>query len=277
MALKAIHEALAEIPEGFQSLYTEKNGRWELTGIDGVKTPADVDRLQSSLTKERNDHKATKDRLGAWGDLDHADVLSKLDRLPELEAAAKGKLDETEIEAIVARRVDGVLKSKLAPVERENKTLKQHLEEAQATASSLAGEKRQRVIHDAVRRELVSMKAVPEAHEDALMLAERVLEINEDGKVVTRDNVGVTPGLEPAAWLSELQAKRPHWWPGTSGGGAGGNRGGGAGGSNPWSADGWNLTAQGAYLRAQGRERAEQMAKAAGSHVGATKPAAKKV
>lgn len=276
MTLKAIHDSLAEIPEGYRPLYTEKNGKFELTGIDGVKTQADIDRLQASLTKERNEHKATRDKLAPWGELNPEEVQAKLDLIPELEAAAKGKLDDAKIEEIVQRRLEGTLKSKIAPVERENKTLKQLLAEKEQMVSTLTGRERQRAIHDSVRKSLISRKVINEAHEDALLLADRIFEVTDEGKVVTRDNVGVTPGLEPDAWLAEIQDKRPHWFPGTSGGGAGGNRGGGSGSANPWSADGWNMTAQGAYLRQYGRERAEQMAKAAGTTVGGPRPQPRK-
>lgn len=277
MALKDIHDKVDEIPEEFRSLYTEKGGKWELTGISGVKTSADVARLQEGLTKERNEHKATKDKLAAWGDLKPEEVTAKLDLIPELEAAAKGKLDDAKVEEIVARRVEGTIKSKLAPVERENARLKAEAAEAKALAELLQGEKKQRKVHDSVRAALVASKAIPEAHEDALLLADRVFEVAEDGRTVTRDNVGVTPGLEPSAWIAEMQEKRPHWWPGSSGGGAGGSGrggGGGAGAGNPWSAAGWNMTAQGAYLRTNGRAAAEQMAKAAGTTIGGPRPAA---
>lgn len=273
MALKDVHDKVEEIPEEFRSLYTEKAGKWELTGIQGVKTSADVARLQEGLTKERNEHKATKDKLAAWGDLKPDEVTAKLDTIPELEAAAKGKLDDAKIEEIVARRVDGTIKSKLAPVERENARLKQEAAEAKKLAELLQGEKKQRRVHDDVRSALLASKVRPEAHEDALLLADRVFELSEDGKTVTRDGVGVTPGLEPAAWLSEIQSKRAHWWPGSEGGGApGSGRGGGGGGGNPWSAAGWNLTEQGAYVRKHGQAAAEQMAKAAGTTFGGPRP-----
>jgi hypothetical protein len=43
---------------------------------------------------------------------------------------------------------------------------------------------------------------------------------------------------------------------------------------NPWSRQHWNITAQGNLVRAIGIEKAAQIAKAAGSRIGATKPAA---
>ena len=61
--LELIYNSTEEIPSGFESLYTEKDGKWHLTGIKGMKTSDDVTKLQTSLRKERDDHKKTKDRL----------------------------------------------------------------------------------------------------------------------------------------------------------------------------------------------------------------------
>ncbi|MCK1346031.1 hypothetical protein ABIC03_007076 [Bradyrhizobium sp. RT6a] len=43
--------------------------------------------------------------------------------------------------------------------------------------------------------------------------------------------------------------------------------------SNPWTASNWNITRQGEVLKALGIEKAQGIAKAAGSFIGATKPA----
>ena len=105
------------------------------------------------------------------------------------------------------------------------------------------------------------------------MLGERVFEVREDdGAVVTRDNVGVTPGIKATDWLAEIQPTRAHWWAQSSGGGAGGGGGnGGSFGKNPWSKDNWSLTEQGKVATEKGMETAERMAKAVGSTIGATK------
>ena len=105
------------------------------------------------------------------------------------------------------------------------------------------------------------------------MLAERVFEVGEDGRVTTSGASGVTPGLDPAAWLLEVQPKRTHWWPASVGGGARG-KGYGSGSAwdkNPWTRQHWNLTAQGQVYAAD-PERAAQMARSAGSEIGARKP-----
>lgn len=281
--LKHQYEKQDEIPEAFRELYAEKAGRWELTGVAGIKTQADVDRISAALEKERNEHKEAKTRLGAWSELGELDSIKQtLDRVPELEAASKGKLDEAQIEQLVAKRVDGVLKSRTSPLERQVNALTKERDQFKAQVEQYSARERQRAIHDAVRKAAgpEGEKLLPAAVEDALVLAERLFEVTEDGQVVTRDGVGITPGLGAKDWLAEIRDKRPHWWPASSGGGASGSgaRGAGFGSSkdNPWSAEGWNLTAQGNYLRTHGREKAEAAAKAAGSYLGATHPAPQK-
>lgn len=266
--LKAILDSLEGVEPHFQSLYTERNGKYELTGIEGVKTQADVDRLQTALTKERNDHKTLKDRFATFGDRKPEDIISALDRIPELEAAAKGNLDEGKLNEIV----EGRIKSRLAPVERQAQTLQQQLSEANASLEMLRTKDSLRIVTDAVRGAASKLKVVDSAVEDVTLLAERLFTIDETGAVITKDNVGVTPGISADVWLTDMQAKRPHWWGPSQGGGAGGNRGGNSGVTNPWSKDAWNLTEQGRIYK-ENSGKAEQLAKAAGTTIGGPKPA----
>ena len=62
MKLKLVVEKLDEIDSKYHDLYTEKDGKYEFTGVEGIKTQADIDRLQTALTKERADHKSTKEK-----------------------------------------------------------------------------------------------------------------------------------------------------------------------------------------------------------------------
>ena len=282
MALKAVHESLDEIPDEYRTLYTEKSGKYELTGIQGVKTQADVDRLSEAIKAERAETAKVKSQLSAWGDLNHEDVLKKLDRIPELEAAAKGKLDENQIEEIVTRRVNGTIKSQLSPLERKISTLEKEREELRSSNDAWTQKDRTRKIRDTVRRELTSQKITDaEIHDDVFLWADRVFEVREDdGSIVTRDGVGVTPGLDPGGWLSEMQSRKRHWWGETVGGGSAGTNGRGVvpgfSGKNPFSAEHWNMTEQSRVYREMGRERCEQLAKAAGTTLGGQRPAAKK-
>jgi hypothetical protein len=278
MALKTVHDKIDEIPEEYRELYTEKDGKWELTGIAGIKTAGDLQRIQGSLDKEREAHKVTKGQLGEWKGLgfELEDLEQKLARIPELEAAAKGKLDETKIEELANMRAESIVRSKVTPLERQLQQTSKRLEEADSKVATFEQLEVQRKVHDSVRGALRSTKVRTEAEEDALLLADRVFQVSEDGKVETRDGVGVTPGLDPEAWLGEMQTKRPHWWPESRGGGAGGGRGGSGGlGKNPWTAENWNRTEQARIYKEKGAEMAGRMASAAGTTVSGDRPAAK--
>ncbi len=283
MAIKAVYDSIDDIPESvdnFRSYFVEKNGKHELTGIPGIKTQADVDRVKVGLEKERESHRSTKSSLEEWNNLGTvSDIQATMDRIPELEAMAESKggaLDDSQIQEAVDRRVEATIKSRLTPVERENEKLQVSLETTLESLGTYQKKEVQRNVHDSVRSALNSEKILLEFHEDALMHADRVFEIEEDGSVVTRDNVGVTPGMNPLAWLQDMQEKRPGWWPASRGGGARGSSATAFSGNNPWSPGNWNMTEQGKVLRDKGAEKAKQLAESAGSFVGAASPTVKK-
>lgn len=271
MAIKAIVDKLEDVPEQYRDLYTERNGKFEVTGVEGFRTEADVTRLSVALTKERDDHKKTKGTWSVLGERKPEEVIAALDRIPELEAAAAtGKFDEVKVNELVEKRIG----AKTGPLDRQLKTLATQLAEKDQLLSAYQLKERTRSIHDSVREAVAKTQGFQaSAMEDALMLAERMFEVNEEGKVVTKEGCGVTPGIEATVWLTEMQQKRAHWWGPSQGGGAGGNVGNGADRSvNPWSAEGWNLTEQGKIFT-QNPTRAEQMARSAGVPVyGATGP-----
>lgn len=273
MAIKAIVKTLEEVPEQYRDLYTERNGQFEMTGVEGMKTEADVTRLSSALDKERKDHKAVKDKFSVFGDRTPEQIVEILDRVPELEAAAAGKIDENKINQMVETRIG----SKTAPLQRQIQQLQTQVGEKDKVIEGFTQKERTRSIHDAVRESIGKAQGFQvSAMEDALLLADRVFDVNEEGKVVTKDGVGVTPGIDATVWLTEMQQKRPHWWGTSSGGGSTGNggRGGAGGGANPWTHDNWNMTEQGRIYK-ENPQRAEQMAKSAGTKVGGMRPAKK--
>ena len=87
MELQLILDSLDSLPKEFHSLYTERDGKFHFTAIKGLKTQEDISRLQTSLEKERNEHKATKEKLSAFSGLNMTveELHEKLDRIPELE------------------------------------------------------------------------------------------------------------------------------------------------------------------------------------------------
>lgn len=281
--LKTIYDHAEDIPEGYADLYTERNGRWELTGIQGVKTQADVDRVQSALTKERSDHKLAKEALKAFEGLDPVEIAATATKLEEVTAQLEaintdGRLDETKLEPIIAAR----LKQATAPLEREKTNLERQLEAQKKLVIEKDGEVvnlRTTIttgnVERSIRDAAVKAKVLGPAIVDAVMHGKSIFEQTEDGRTITRDVNGVTPGLTPDEWLKDMQEKSPHWWPASVGGGSRGGGGGPLGrANNPWTKEAWNVTKQGAYVRENGIEKANQLAESVGSKVGATAPAA---
>ena len=273
MALKIELDTLDEVPSHFHELYSEVDGKFTLTGIEGLKTQKDINNLTTALTKERADHKQTKERYQPILSLgkEIPDIISMIDRIPELEALASGKVDETKIEQLVESRI----KAKLSPVERALEAERQRAMLLENENNNFKHEKKITTIHSALRKAAKETKVRSDALDDAVMLAERYFELDETGAVIGRsDSNGVIPGMDPVAWFMENQSKRAYLWGETVGGGASGSGNNFAGIANPWSYDNWNLTEQGKILKANA-SRADQLAKAAGTSIGGGRPSKK--
>lgn len=265
MKLKAVYEAQEDIPEQYTELFSERNGQWELTGIEGIKTEADTKRQLDANRKLRDEVKGLKETLSKFDGIDADKFHEQIDELEELRARVEsggGKADEEAIQ----KRIDAAVQRKLAPVERERDKFKGELESATGKVSELTTSIQMSKIERAVVKAAQDAKVVPSAYDDVLLRAQRLFEVTDDGAIVTKDQVGVTPGIDPAVWLSEIQPKASHWWGTTVGGGANGNLNGSgsAGASNPFSKAGWNKTKQGDYIREHGEDKAAQAARSAG-------------
>ncbi len=271
LTLKREYASEGDVPTEVAALYKEQDGKFVLQAtIEGMKTQADVEKVQKALNSERDAHKALKDKFELLpADLDLEKLQEDLDELAELRAGKDGKPDDEKIEEIVTRR----LARQLGPVERERDKLKQQVTDLTTERDGLLGEKRTGTLHSQLREAATAAKVVDTAVEDILLHGERLFEIDEHGSVVPKDGSKLDAGLTPAEWLDSLRESKPHFFPMSSGSGARG-AGGGDGKSNPWSKDGWNLTAQGQYVQKHGEERAKQAAASVGSALGATKPPA---
>lgn len=278
--LKTIYDKKEDIPEGYGELYVERGGKFELTGIEGVKTQADIERVSEALRKEKTDHKTTKEALAKFGDLDPEKVPAALEELEEVKAqlaavAKDGKIDE----GAVQERIEAAVNRAVGPLQRDKKALETQLAqkdkvigEKDGEVQTLQGSIKRSKIEGVLRDNAIAAKVQATAIDDAVMVGLNMFE-EIDGKYVTKDGVGVTPGLDPKEWYKDMQEKRPHWWPASQGGGS---RGGGAplgrNADNPWSPAGWNVTAQGKYIKEHGEAKAAEAAKSVNSRIGATKP-----
>lgn len=264
ITLNTSYGSLDEVPETFRSLYSEQDGKAVLTNIVGIKTQDDVNRLQGALEKERNDHKQVRSMLSKFGDRNVDDVLQELDRIPALEAAAKGadNIDE---------QIAGRLQQETAPLQRKLSEYESTLGQLEQQVNEYKTREVHRDINDVVGKFAAKSKAIPEAVEDIQFMARSIFEKNESGQVVAKADIpGVTPGISPEVWLVELQQNKPYLWPQSNlpNMGKGGK---GVGGANPWSKDGWNMTEQGRIMR-ENRQKAEQLAAQAGTSIGGKKP-----
>lgn len=275
MKLKLSYNSQEDIPNGYEALYTEKDGKWVLTGIEGMKTQEDITRLSESLRKEREDHKKVKDILAKLGgpDLDADALVEKLDEYEELklrvESGEGGKIDDKKVEELVEQRVQ----RRLAPVERERDRLKTRNTELESENGTLKGTITRGTVESELRRHATEGKVVTSALDDILDIGANIFEVAEDGAVVTKQGLRNVPaGVTPDVWLSDMKEKRPHWWPASQGGGAGGSGGGNGTGVNPWTKDNWSIEAQAQLVRTD-PGKADRLAKAAGVYVGAMSPA----
>lgn len=269
MALKTILAKIDEVDEKYRDLYTEQGGKWVLTGIEGVKTQGDIDRLQSALNKERTDHtaartelKTTKEQLLQWEELKPEDVKAKLEKLETFENGGQVpelmKNFETTVNARVQTLVEQKLKSETTKLSRTIDDLKGKLGESQASIATYESQNTQRTVQDAVRAAATQLKVLPDAVPDLLIIAGQHLKLVE-GKVQTED------GRDPSAWLEDSKQTRPYLWPAARGTGAHGSQEGGPaiGKDNPFTREGWNMT-KGAQMLRGDPTLAAKMAEAAG-------------
>lgn len=258
--LKASYTSQSDIPAEYTDLYKEKDGVFVIQ-VDGMKTQADVDSVLRAKQHEVQRRQEAEGRLRSYEALgdDPDEIQKKLDSIPVLEAKASGNSDdkmEEIVKARVAQEVGAVQRdldkanSRNAELEKENTSFKQ--------------ERLTRTITDQVRTAATEAKVLDTAIDDVLLYGEKLFEVTEDGRVVTRDGVGVPPGITAKDWLEDMQAKKGHWWPASQGGGAGGNDNAGPGGKNPFSKDNWNVTEQMKLMR-ENPERATRLREAASS------------
>lgn len=273
MKLKLIYDSKESVPSEYAALYTEKDGKWHLTEIENLPSGESIARLEESLRKEREDHKTTKGKLRAFGDADPTKIHEELDELNELrELRDAGKLGSDEEK--LAKLADARVARETAPLKRELEKVTRERDEAVANGTQTQEQLKALRIRNAINGAATEAKLLPSAIEDALMLAERVFDVDESGKVLVRDEVGFVPGMPPTEWLAEMKDKRPHWWPNSEGGGARTPGGGGGDANNPWTADNWNMTEQMRIVTSD-RAKADRLAKAAGSSIGAIAPTKK--
>ena len=99
MGLQFKVENLNNVAEELKKLYTERDGAFylDVEGMPSGKTDEDVKKLQNALEKERNDHKAAKEKIRAFVDEfgDSESIRERFDELENLKSSG-GKSTEKE-------------------------------------------------------------------------------------------------------------------------------------------------------------------------------------
>jgi len=225
--LKTRYKDKEEIPEGFESLYTEKDGEWVVTGIEGLKTEEDTKKLQESLVKERAEHKATKEKLSKFGDHNPETLDDDLQELSELRIKVeKGdKPDEEKLAQLV--------EAKTKPIQKQLEKVTKERDEAIASRDSanqslVQGHRRDAIFEAVSKKEGIrkdSVSAILRFAADELAFDEASSEFRTDA------------GLNTSEWLEEFCDKNSYVMePSKSGGALGGNEG-DRGGGNPFKTE----------------------------------------
>lgn len=266
--LKYVYESADEIPEEFRPLYAERDGKFELAEIEGIKTQADVERLNKALVAEREEHKKTKGRVKAFGAYTPEQIEEMSSRLEELTAQleAGGKPDQAAIDKLVEAKLPAHLK----PLQRQLEEASKAAEELRNENLTLKGDKIRRGLRDLVTLTLGTKKMAAvdrRAEPDIELWAERILTLDDDGRFVTKEGVGLTPGVSLEEALIEVQASgvRPLWFKGNTSADAregGDTKPRGSTGDNPFDKATFNLT-KASQLAEKNPGEAKRLARAA--------------
>lgn len=264
--LKPVLAKIDEVDEKYRDLYTQQGEKWVFSGLEGVKTQADIDRLNTAIAAERTAHTKTKtdlktatDKLAVWEELDPEDVKGKLEKLDTYETGNKvpelAKNFEATVASRVAQVVEGKVKAETTKLQRQLDDEKRKTNELTTQVGDFSVRENTRTVHDSIRAEATKAKVLPEAIGDLLLVAGQELKL-VDGRVVTED------GRDSAAVIEDYKAKRPYFWPTAVGAGASGSGpGGGLDGENPFKRENWSQTKIGQLVQknpAQAAKLAEQ-------------------
>lgn len=237
MLLKQTYKEQSEIPQGFEALYTLKNDVYMLTGIDGLKTIDDVNKLQSSLNKERTDHKATKELLRTYTAFGDVDTLQKtFDELEELRILSS---NDGDLEKIVAQKTDALVRvhaKQIANKESEISNLTKQLDDLKATVKQ---SEINRTLSDLALKSGISQAAI----EDVVNLHGSKFEFDSNGDLVVNSDDPNYAGLDANSWFEQMKEVKSYWWPMSQGGGATGSNGSTVV-NNPFAAKTLNITEQ---------------------------------
>ena len=239
MTLKSKYDSLEEIPTELnpQDLYEERDGEYVLKkdSIAGVKSDADIARLQTALSKERVARKAAETSLSLFSGSPE-DVMQELQDLKDA-GAQPSQAHQRELER-----------------------MKQELDVSASKVSELNGVLGSQKLQAAFVKEATDQGVASAALDDILLWGEKLFTV-KDGEVVARDENNLQ---SPGDWLADLKSsgKKDYWFEQSQGSGAQGGKGAGnISGVEHFSKG--NLTKM-SQIWVDDKDKAERLAKLAG-------------
>ncbi len=193
-----------DVPAEMRTLYTEEDGVFMLTGIEGIKTEDDVNNVKTALQKEREARRS-------------AEALKK--EIDELKKLVAEGVKPSEPKTVTTD--DKTSDPTVLALKKELEAQKKALETLNQEREKLAAEKKQLTILEALKKAAAG-KVRTEAMSD-LELYVSQFDITDDGEVVTENGTKITD------WINETLKNKPHWLPQNTPSGASGGPGGNAG------------------------------------------------
>ena len=184
--LKLLYNSETDIPKEYASLYEEVDSKFKLTGIDGIKTQADVDKVMDAKKHEVDNRKTIEQELAELKkNYEGIDTSKYKELLADHEKAAMLKIDpKADLDKI--------------KLQKDLDDLKATLETANASISALEREKKQVKIDKATLAECRKLKLDPRFDEDVLLRTSS-LDISDSDIVMTKDGLSLAEFLQPLA------------------------------------------------------------------------------
>jgi hypothetical protein len=228
MALKAIVEALDDVPEALHEYYKEQNEVFVL-GIDGIDDHPSVKNLKSAHERQKKETAKYKDKAGeletaldAFGEITVEEVNDL--RTKAEEGGTKAPTAE-ELNELVEKRFS-ITRAKLEKaVETANEELAQYKSENERLSGSLQTERIDNKFKDAFVAAGVRKKALPMASR----MVHDTWRLDDEGTPIAMNGEepmnGAHGPLTPEEWVEGLRAEHDYLFEPNTGGNAAGSGG----------------------------------------------------
>lgn len=261
MTLKAVYLTREEIPAAYVDLFSEKDGQFELTGIEGIKTEADIDRITTAYSKRIKD---AAQRVKGSDEITPESIKTMI-----ADAIAEGSAGSGS-DDIDGGDIPTGVQNRLSKLERDLAAATQQATEFKTEAETAKAQALETALTSQLSAAAAASGIRPEAIDHFVSAHKGDFEIN-DGKLVRKfvegDPKTASESVQDYLLKRKTDQSTAYFWPTNEGGGSRGGSGNpGPGGKNPFSKENWNVTEQNAIYNSD-PERAKQFADQAGVDV----------